>query len=460
MMESIVEVTEDNIADVFPQVISAIEQSSFLAIDTEFTGMGDRLSRRSCSDQNIEDRYLGLVNVARKQALLELGLSVFSYSEKQENQKCVTMEVKTFTFLLLRQDIFEVTPESLTFLAQNGMDFNKLFSKGIRFTPPSVERYNNGMSNTSSNSSFNYSDNQKEFTLSPQDMMRKIFQQLVNATPEIVLHNGILDLLFVFFSFRGDLPLTLPAFVFQVTNLFPHIYDTKYIAEFQTEETATFLEYLLNKCERKNEKQKLSGDWHIESISPGILTSARELPQTTKGTSICLHYARHGYCRNGITCDESHDINKILDHEEEKENKKKRKRTVPSSNNNLPNETPTTKLQSKEELASTTRISDTLNTANNESELAQTVLSVDNKSSGDNSGAKRSGRRIHGAGNDAFMTGFIFAFFCNAFDEKAIQYFENTMYLVRKDFPLLLQKTPFNQPSGSNIKNKKEPENL
>lgn len=217
-------------------------------------------------------------------------MSIFSYSEKQDNQKCIALEVKTFSFLLLRQDIFEVTPESLTFLAVNGMDFNKLFSKGIRFTPPSIERYHNSNTNTNNNNNNtmnNTSDNnQKDSLLSPQDMMRKIFHQLINTTPCIILHNGILDLLFIFFSFRGDLPVSLSGFVFQITAMFPHVFDTKYIAEFQTEETATFLEYLFNKYERKNAKHKLNGDWYIESIFPEVLTNAIETSQAVKGNSL------------------------------------------------------------------------------------------------------------------------------------------------------------------------------
>lgn len=44
-------------------------------------------------------------------------------------------EVETFDFVVFRQDVFSITPKSMTFLVENGFDFNKLFLSGIHFSP-------------------------------------------------------------------------------------------------------------------------------------------------------------------------------------------------------------------------------------------------------------------------------------------------------------------------------------
>lgn len=112
-----------------------------------------------------------------------------------------------------------------------------------------------------------------------------------------------------------------------------------------------------------------------------------------------------------------------------------------------------------------------LSTPLGENETVRNVFSVDNNKDkdkdDDNNGIdisgihnkvsnnKFEGRRIHGAGSDSFMTGFTFAYFCSVlFDEKTIQSFENKIYLVGKDIPLLLQKTQFSQPSVSDSSKK------
>lgn len=60
-----------------------------------------------------------------------------------------------------------------------------------------------------------------------------------------MLHNGWLDLLFLYYSCYGPLPTSSMAFMADLIEMFPAgIYDTKAIAQFKVHENATYLEYV------------------------------------------------------------------------------------------------------------------------------------------------------------------------------------------------------------------------
>lgn len=61
----------------------------------------------------------------------------------------------------------------------------------------------------------------------------------------MVLHNGWLDILFLYHSFYGALPPTSSSLMADLVEMFPAgVYDTKGIAQFQFREDATYLEYV------------------------------------------------------------------------------------------------------------------------------------------------------------------------------------------------------------------------
>lgn len=63
-----------------------------------------------------------------------------------------------------------------------------------------------------------------------------------------MLHNGWVDLLFLYHSFYAPLPSSLPSFMADLSEMFlGDVYDTKAIAEYHLKETATFLEYIFRK---------------------------------------------------------------------------------------------------------------------------------------------------------------------------------------------------------------------
>ena len=206
-----------------------ISKAHHIAIDTEFTGLGDPKLTRSpyvfskiLQYSNIEDRYRSLSEVVASHALLALGISVFEESTETRH----AYKVHNFHFLMLSSRSFLMSPSSCSFLAENGFDFNYQLKHGILYAPG------------------------KDALLdeSPGKVLRLIMNHMIAQHVPVVLHNGLLDLMFVYHSLYAPLPTELSSFIADLYDLFPAgIYDTKYVADFVTREKASFLAYLFRK---------------------------------------------------------------------------------------------------------------------------------------------------------------------------------------------------------------------
>ena len=75
-----------------------------------------------------------------------------------------------------------------------------------------------------------------------------LFFEILRSSKAIVLHNGILDLVFLYQNFYTDLPPSLSTFVADLSVMFnAGVIDTKYIAEYHIESSATYLNYIFKK---------------------------------------------------------------------------------------------------------------------------------------------------------------------------------------------------------------------
>ena len=238
------EVTRETLPLFIPEIHDLIRRSEFLALDLEFSGIYGKNSNAV----HLEERFKGLSEVVRSHAVVSLGLAFFVRDDPIEqdgngvesgadSQKdgIRKYSVHTFNVPLMNQRNFTVNPSSLAFLAANGFDFNRMAMLGVPYWP-GVEAKRGNLTEIASKNDQN------------NKALRGIFRAISETKVPLVLHNGLIDLMFVYHSFFTALPKDLATFVADVGDMFGGgVTDTKYFSDYVTREKRSYLLYLFSK---------------------------------------------------------------------------------------------------------------------------------------------------------------------------------------------------------------------
>lgn len=467
----VIDVHNDNFKELWPAMVVALKTASFIALDTELSGLGNR---KSLLAESIEDRYKAICHAARSRSILSLGFACY---KKLDNKSADSYLVQVYNLTLLCSEEYIIEPQSVQFLVQHGFDFNKQYAHGIPYL-----KGNNKAG----------SDNHGVH-------IRALFTELLRARKPLVLHNGLIDMAFLYQSFYAHLPEQLATFTADLSEMFPAgIYDTKYVTEFELRLTASYLEYAYKKCKLDNSRGLTSGaagpHVQVEFCQYGGHMSSyvdfRECPDVVSSegqAEICERFSAFGWCPNGTQCSLSHDTDLIVLHDElnkdDRRKKRKRHRNKKKGGDDVEdssvsegapeNKTPHMETDVQEKSAIEPHMNET------EEPKKSTSLAISNVTTPDtdngtesknqdvmlkpNMGSpqkKKPDTGTHRAGFDAFMTGFIFAHsFVN--DRKAKAESEdsgmeteqwvpsclNKVYLSGKSVPLIIVKSTFAKSS-------------
>lgn len=163
------EVISTNFIQLFPLICQQIDQSCFLAIDTEFSS----IDTPSSTIKTIEQLYQQRSNFVQQITVFQFGLAIFSKTTNPQKYQAHIYNFYLHPPSIDQLDVkYLIQSSSIKFLTEYQFDFNKCFSSGISFLNRTQEICLQRISTS------RYSINEREFL---KNLFEKINQWLITA---------------------------------------------------------------------------------------------------------------------------------------------------------------------------------------------------------------------------------------------------------------------------------------
>lgn len=473
--------------------LAQLSPRGFVAVDTEFSGLGAD-ARLSSDDMAL--RYEGLRDVAANGAVLSLGLAVFDVAkdgsggdEKMAEQsesvegekKTVTPEmykVAAFDFALCCESPWTVSADAGRFLVAHDFDFNRLFRSGIPYKSACSEAEERAKEKGSGKE--REAEKEKE-GVKARDRTRSssagspfpwapmpggLLWRIGRAGVPLVVHNGLLDLVYLYAAFHGPLPATLAQFISSLLDAVPAGYfDTKHLASTVRKERASFLAYVYAKSVQEQAVVVGSGAGmpRAEVAAPEDFVSPRVAKKggtalEGKVDKICVLYGLRGHCPKGTNCVFPHNAFDVVEYERKHElpDMKKARKSYKKEQKIQVDIDEKTAQQGMKRAASGEGRDDGKNDDRggkkkkmSKKQRKARLVSLDveggKPSAGDEAAAPIESRSEHSAGWDAYMTGFCFATARVKVSESLLNSERNKIPLAKKKNALFLAKSSFEE---------------
>ena len=267
---SVLQVHRGNLQDVWPLLVHTVRGSAFCAVDLEMTGIGQG---RALAHPDIDERYAHLRRIAQTRAIVSLGVACFARTDGGDgaapdgSSKAACYRASTFAFALLCAQPHTLEPGAARFLCDHGFDFNSQYATGIAYEPAGSAKDARACAKDGGASGGGSGG-----PAGGGHTMMDVFSLLCERP--LVAHNGIIDLVFLYEAFHCALPPVLPTFLADLTELMPHgVHDTKHIAWVEAGKDDTRLAPLFYALQRDNLEAIAAGDVHAEVSLPAYTAS-------------------------------------------------------------------------------------------------------------------------------------------------------------------------------------------
>ncbi|XP_057295742.1 poly(A)-specific ribonuclease PNLDC1-like [Hydractinia symbiolongicarpus] len=136
------DVTKQNFEQLFPAIKEAIQNASFVAIDSEFTGLSTSILYEPTLFDTAESRYEKLKKSLAQFTICQFGISAFVSDGTGKNR----YSAHTYNFFICPQSFGPINPRfscqasAIEFLTLHNFDFNKFMRDGISFINKDQEK--------------------------------------------------------------------------------------------------------------------------------------------------------------------------------------------------------------------------------------------------------------------------------------------------------------------------------